>query len=278
MRNFEIKNKLLLKENKNEIKVLWQNNFFDDDEKTIDYFLENVFCNKKGAGAFINNELVAMILFLNSKIITKNKEINSVYFYAVCTDEKYRKKGIMRTLFSFATEEAKKQGYKICFLVPENEELFKMYEKFSFNRTMHYEEKCIYRINRDSKNTIEQKTDFCYDDYKRIKLNSLRNRHFVLWEKDEYEFIFNKNREDVSFVFTDLSFAVYEINGNETLVYEICGDEEEIINLLFYTHSDCEKIVLRVPSCESKTDFGMTLNLSDEETEINSIYFGMPYA
>ncbi len=277
MQNFDIKNKLLSQENKNEIKKLWRNNFLDDDEKTINYFLENVFENKKGVGAFINNELVAMILFLSSKIITKNKEINSVYFYAVCTEEKYRKKGIMKTLFSFATEEAKKQGYEICFLVPQNEELFKMYEKFSFNRTINYEEKCIDRIDCDSKNAITHKTDFCYDDYKRIKLNSPRNNQFVLWEKDEYEFIFNENREDVSFVFTDLSFAVYEKKGNETLVYEICGDESEIINLIFNKHKDCEKIILRVPSVKTKTDFGMTLNLSDEETEIKSIYFGMPY-
>ena len=28
---------------------------------------------------------------------------------------------------------------------------------------------------------------------------------------------------------------------------------------------------------KNKTDFGMTLNLSDKECEISSLYFGMPY-
>ena len=278
MQNFEVENKLLLQENKNEIKVLWRNNFCDDDEKTIDCFLENVFENKKGVGAFINNELVAMVLFLNSKIITKNKKIKSVYFYAVCTDEKYRKKGVMRTLFSFATEETKKQGYEMCFLVPQNAELFKMYEKFSFKRTIGYDRKVFERDNCNNKNTLAQKSDFCYDDYKRIKLNSHKNEQFVLWDKDEFEFIFNKNREDVSFVFTDSSFAVYEKNGSETLVYEICGDENEIINLIFSKHKDCEKIILRAPTVKNETDFGMTLTLNELETELKSIYFGMPYA
>lgn len=278
MRNFKIKNKLLSQENKNEIKILWRNNFSDDDEKNINYFLENVFENQKGVGAFFNNELVAMILFLNSKIIIKNEEIKSVYFYAVCTDVKYRKKGIMKELFSFAENEVKKQGYEICFLVPENEELFKMYEKFSFKSTINYEEKRIDRVNCNNKNAIIQKTDFCYEDYKRIKLNSPKNKQFVLWGKAEFEFIFNKNRDDVSFIFTDYSFAVYEKNEIEILVYEICGDEEEITNLLFNNHSDCKKIILRIPSEKLEINFGMTLNLSNEETEIKSIYFGMPYA
>ncbi len=278
MQNFEIKNKLLSRENKNEIKILWRNNFLDDDEKTINYFLENVFKNQKGVGAFFNDELVAMILFLNSKIISKNKKFKSVYFYAVCTDEKYRKKGIMRDLFHFATEEAKKQGYEICFLVPETEELFKMYEKFSFERTIHYEEKCIVKCDYNNKKTITQKTDFCYNDYKRIKLNSLCNQQLIMWGKEEFEFIFDKRREDVSFLFTDFSFVVYEKNGTEILVYEICGDEDEIINLLFNNHGDCKKIILRVPSDKIKTDFGMTLTLSELETELKSIYFGMPYA
>lgn len=277
MQNFEIKNKLLSQENKKEIKTLWRNNFCDDNEEIVNNFLENVFKNKKGVGAFSNDELVAMILFLNSKIIIENKEIKSVYFYAVCTDEKYRKKGIMRTLFSFATEEARKQGYEMSFLVPQNEELFKMYEKLSFERTISYEKKYIEKRDSNSKNTITQKTDFCYDDYIRIKLNSPNKQQFVVWEKDEFEFVFNKAREDVSIIFTDLSFAVYEKNNTEILVYEICGDEKEITNLLFNNHIDCKKIILRLPTEKNKKDFGMTLNLSDKECEISSLYFGMPY-
>jgi hypothetical protein len=41
---------------------------------------------------------------------------------------------------------------------------------------------------------------------------------------------------------------------------------------------DCKKIILRVPSDKIKTDFGMTLTLNELETELKSIYFGMPYA
>ena len=69
MQNLKIENKFLLTENKNEIKKIWLENFLDDEENTVDLFLENVFENKKGVGAFLNNKLIAMILFLNSKIV-----------------------------------------------------------------------------------------------------------------------------------------------------------------------------------------------------------------
>ena len=277
MQNFEIKNKLLSTENKNQIKKLWLNNFLEDDEKTVDCFLENVFENKKGVGAFFNNELVAMILFLNSKIIFKDINKNAVYFYAVCTDEKHRNKGIMKNLFSYAKEKAKEQGFEICFLVPENEELFKMYEKFSFKRTICYEERLINVNQTYNKNTVNITTGFCYIDYKAIRLATSQKTPVVVWSEKEFEFIFNKNRSDVSFVFSKSAYAVYEKQKDEILVFEFCGNEKEILSLIFSKENDYKKIRIRVPVEAAKTDFGMTFNLVDSGDDINSIYFGMPY-
>ena len=113
MQNLIIENKFLIDENKKQIKKIWLNNFLDDDENTVDLFLENVFENEKGVGAFLNNELIAMILFLNSKIIFKDRKINSIYFYAVCTEQNYRNQGVMRSLFEFAKEKAKEQGAEL---------------------------------------------------------------------------------------------------------------------------------------------------------------------
>ena len=74
MQNLKIENKFLINENKKQIKKIWLNNFLDDDENTVGLFLKNVFENKKGVGAFCDNELIAMILFLDSEIIFKNKK------------------------------------------------------------------------------------------------------------------------------------------------------------------------------------------------------------
>lgn len=277
MRNFEIKNNYLLTENKNQIKNLWLGNFLDDSENVVNKFLENVFKNKKGVGAFLNNELIAMILFLNSKIIYKNQNKNAVYFYAVCTNKKYRNHGVIKSLFEYAKECAKEQGFEICFLVPENEELFKMYEKFSFKRTIGYSEKLIYRDSIDNKNTIYTTTEFCYEDYKKHRLKLSENYPVIIWEEDEFNFIFDETRNDVSFIFSKSGYAIYEKLNNEILVTEICGSEVEIVNSILNRETECEKLILRVPDANYKTDFGMTFSSVNSSDDINSIYFGIPY-
>lgn len=277
MQNLEIKNNYLFNKNKNQIKKMWLGNFQDDTENVVDNFLENVFKNKKGVGAFLNNELIAMILFLNSKIIIENKKINAVYYYCVCTDVKYRNKGIMKSLFDYARSISKEQGYEISFLVPANEGLFTMYEKLSFSRAIGYEEKAFFKESFDDKNTLSGTTDFCYRDYKKLKTEASRISPVVFWDEDEFNFIFNKNRKDVSFFFSESGYAIYEKQNDGISVLEACGDENGIAASIFNKEKDCKIIKMRLPGKSGCIDFGMTLNLIETTGEVNAIYFGMPY-
>lgn len=277
MQNFDVKNNYLLINNKKQIKKLWLENFPDDSENIVDVFLKSVFKNKKGVGAFLENELIAMILFLNSEIILKNKNRKSVYFYAVCTTEKYRNRGVIKNLFEFAEKCAKEQGYEVCFLVPENDGLFKMYEKFSFKSSICYEEKTLDRVNLYNKNTIYKTTGFCYDDYKQHRLREAENLPVIVWENDEFNFIFDKNRTDVTFIFSDSGYAVYEKLNAEILVHEICGNKEQILDSILGNEPDCKKLKLKLPVESSKTRFGMTLDLVGSNENVNTVYFGMPY-
>lgn len=276
MENLKTKNNYLFEENKKEIKKIWLDNFIDDDEYTVDLFLEKVFENKKGVGAFLNNELIAIILFLNTKIIFNNKISSAVYFYAVCTNEKYRNKGVMKELFSFAKEKVKEQGFDLCFLVPENEPLFKMYEKFGFKKTINYTEKVFSKNEYNIKNTIRIKTDFCYKDYVALRKKESEKTPVVVFEKDEFCFWFDKNRKDVSFIFVSSGYAIYEKTEKQILIFEFCGCETEIINALFQKCENIEKIVLRKHSEDEVTDFGMTFSF-DDKCDFTNIYFGIPY-
>jgi len=276
MQNLEIENKLLLNENKKEIKKIWLENFLDDNENTVDLFLENVFKNKKGVGAFLNNKLIAIILFLNSKIVFKGEKTDSVYFYAVCTDEKYRNQGVMRALFTFAKEKAKEQGALICFLVPENESLFKMYEKFSFQRNITYNKKRVLRNECDIKNTMYKTTDFCYNDYLKFRLQESEKSPVVILDENEFNFIFDKTRDDVSILFLKTGYAIFEKNEAQISVSEICGNESDILNYLFSTYLDVTEIEILKRSENEYTDFGMTYSFNNTNN-FNNIYFGIPY-
>lgn len=277
MQNFNFETRFLLRQDENQIKKIWLDNFSEDEESTVDYFLKNVFKNKKGVGAFLKNELIGMVLFLNAKIISENKMYNSVYFYAVCTSEKYRKKGVMNSLFSFAKENLKKQGVDLCFLVPENKELFKMYEKQSFQNSIFYKEELVKRNEFDAKNTVSCKTDFCYNDYKQLKACDSKNYPLVIWGEPEFNFIFNKNRNDVSFVFLENGFAVYEKKDDIVLVYEVCGSVSDVISYIFSVETDADAVMLRVSAKTQETAFGMTYSLSEKGEELKPIYFGLPY-
>lgn len=276
MQNLKIENKLLLNENKKEIKKLWLKNFLDDNENTVDLFLENVFKNKKGVGAFLNNKLIAIILFLNSKIVFKGEKTDSVYFYAVCTDEKYRNQGVMRALFTFAKEKAKEQGIEICFLVPENESLFKMYEKFSFKRNITYTKRRVLRNECNIKNTIYKTTNFCYSDYLKFRLQESEKTPVVIFDESEFNFIFDKTRDDVLFLFLETGYAVFEKIEAKISVFEICGNESDILNCFFNTYLDVTEIEILKHGEGECTDFGMTYSLN-KANNFNNIYFGMPY-
>ena len=276
MRNSIFENNYLLDENKKQIKNLWLDNFLDDDENTVDLFLGNVFKNKKGVGTFLNNNLIAMILFLNSKIIFENKIIDSVYFYAVCTKKEYRNKGVIKNLFSFAKEKIKEDGFDSCFLVPENAPLFDMYEKFGFKRTINYTEKTFCKNDFFNQKNILLKTDFSYSNYFDLRKKESEKSPVIIFEEDEFNFFFDKSREDILFIFTSSGYALYEKNNKEILIYEFCGSENEIANALFQKHPDAEKIILRKFSEENTRDFGMTFSF-DIKNNFNNIYFGMPY-
>lgn len=276
MQNLKIENRFLINENKKQIKKIWLNNFLDDDENTVDLFLKNVFRNKKGVGAFLNNELIAMILFLNSKIIFKNIKMNSIYFYAVCTEQNYRNQGVMRSLFEFAKEKAKEQGAEICFLVPENEPLFKMYEKFSFERNINFTKECILRNESDIKNAMSHITGFCYNDYLKFRLQESEKTPVVILNEKEFDFIFDKTREDVSFLFLKTGYAVFEKVGIKITVSEICGNKNDVLSWLFNFYSDVNEIEIFKHSEKEINDFGMTCSLVGDFNLAN-IYFGMPY-
>lgn len=274
MSNLIFENKLLLNKDINKIKNIWFN-VFKDENKIIDYFFETVFQNEKGVGAFLNNELIAIILFLEANLTYNESHEKALYFYAVCTDEKYRNKGVMKSLFEYAKMVAKERRFDICFLVPENDGFFKMYEKLDFKTNIFYTEKLFHREDVDIKNTISSTTDFCYNDYLKSKTELSKTVPTLIWNEPEFEFVFNKNRTDVKFIFSNCGYAIYEISESEIVVSEICGEIDSLLSMIFQNEKDVKTIKCKLSTCSNEIKFGMTYSFNNQYKK--SIYFGMPY-
>jgi hypothetical protein len=151
-----------------------------------------------------------------------------------------------------------------------------MYEKFSFTRTISYTENVVLRKEVCIKNTMNQITGFCYEDYLSFRLQESEKTPVVIFGEKEFNFIFDKKRNDVSFLFTKTGYAVFVKTSSEILIFEICGNENDVLNSLFNTYKDVEKITVRKSSEKETIDFGMTCSFLDD-AEFNNIYFGMPY-
>lgn len=107
------------------IKELWGEAFgYDDFAK---WYFENVFKLENTLVYEIDNGKVVSMLQRLPYYIKNIGE--STYIYGACTDIKYRGKGIMGKLLSYSEAIDVAEGKMAIFLVPENEGLFRFYEK-----------------------------------------------------------------------------------------------------------------------------------------------------
>jgi len=119
-------------------------------------------------------------------------------------------------------------------------------------------------------------TDFCYNDYLKFRLQESEKSPVVILDENEFNFIFDKTRDDVSILFLKTGYAIFEKNEAQISVSEICGNESDILNYLFSTYLDVTEIEILKRSENEYTDFGMTYSFNNTNN-FNNIYFGIPY-
>lgn len=132
-------------DDKNQIIRLWQD-VFGDSKEDIDFFLDNCH-NKSCLGYFHENELVSMLFLIDCYYAgAKGK-----YIYAVCTDNRYRKKGFASSLIN----EAKSFMNDFLWLIPAKNYLFEYYAEFGFETKLYtsYEYEHIIKFDESSEIT-----------------------------------------------------------------------------------------------------------------------------
>ena len=126
------------------LKALWQT-AFDDTEESLDYFFKTTVSPSRVLAVFENGNPVSALYMLESDILISGKTYSAYYIYAVTTHPDYRGKGLMKSLFEELFKVAKGRKIDYLFLVPEEEYLFKIYERTGFKNGFFYSEKTIYK-------------------------------------------------------------------------------------------------------------------------------------
>ena len=113
---------------------LWSRCFPQDLDSFIRFYFANVFKKEEVLVYIEKGRLVASLQVIPYKIEKKNGISQGGYISGAMTHPDYRKKGYMDKLLKASFDEMIKKGYDYTFLIPQEEGLTGMYEKYGFRR------------------------------------------------------------------------------------------------------------------------------------------------
>lgn len=254
------------------LKKLWAD-VFGDGELVINKFFENTQSAENTACVFCDDEPVSMLYAIDAVISYGGKKYNSYYVYAVCTANEHRGKGLMSLAFRYLEDLAVSRGVSYLFLVPEEPELFAMYEKLGFKTAFSYKETEYLSVcvNGNSGKFDE----LFYENYVKLREGSSVEPLATLQEKGFNSFL-KPATEDVKILFDEnAGYAVAECVGDTIIVHELFGDKQRVLKLIFESLS-ANKVVLREPATESGVPSGM-LKALDGSPYFENGFFGVAY-
>ena len=161
------------------------------------------------------------------------------YIFAACTNPNFRKQGLMSELLEFSTKIDISKGMKASLLVPQNDELFRFYEKNGYQSIIPLYEK---------KYTLSNSKDNFYD--------------FVItdngYNANQIDAIYRKTVDGTNFIVRSESywqslFSLFNTLGGYLFVLEldssavgyafVWADENPVIQELCCANNDAKKIL-----------------------------------
>ncbi len=260
------------------LKKLWSS-CFDDPTEVIDAFFEKTVTPENVVAVFDGNEAVSSAYLLESEIKTGGVKHNAFYIYAVCTEKRYRGKGLMRNVLAFCEKTARERNADYIFLVPANDGLFKMYEKIGFEVGFTFKEEIVeksdFSSNCDS-SVCDRTVELTYERYLSFRKKFPENTALASLKEKAFNSFYFPIGESVVCLCNGDGYAVYESENDNITVYEMFGDEKSLINSVFES-SGKDKLTLRKPlPCGDGVPFGMYRALGDVP-KIKDAFFGIPY-
>jgi len=257
------------------LKSLWKT-AFDDTEESLDFFFKKTVSPERVLAVFDGEIAISALYMLESEILADKKEYSAYYIYAVCTHPDYRGKGLMKGLFEELFKVARNREIDYLFLVPEEEYLFKIYEKIGFEIGFSYSEKELYKNYFHNTKTIKTEK-LTYENYRKCITENPKNVPAAVLKESTFKSFFNSVSGEVKTVFIENEgYALYEETEEKLTVFELFGNEETLLNAVFQK-TDKNLLVYRQTAKENPVPYGMYYKTGNVP-EIQNGYFGIPYS
>lgn len=257
------------------LKKLWQT-AFDDTAESLDFFFENTVSPDRVLVAFDSDKPVSALYMLESDIVIDDKEYSAYYIYAVCTHPDFRGKGLMRSLFEKLFEVSKSRNIDYLFLVPEEEYLFKLYERLGFKNGFSYSQKIL--LKRDYKDVLNiENQKLTYETYRKCIEENKKDVPLAVLKETTFNSFFNSVSGEVkSFFVENEGYALCEDTEENITVYELSGNEELLLNVIFQ-NTEKESLIYRQIADLNPISYGMFYKIKDVPEIVNG-FFGIPYS
>ena len=197
---------------------LW-NSCFGDGEKYVYPFLDtfltkdNVYvCEKEG-------KIVSVVYSLDCEIDGRPAQ----YFYAVATDEKFRRHGLAKKEIEFLIDYKQKEGSEIFLLTPSNEKNRNYYKTLGFEDSFFCEKK-LFSIGEEKAEITEAfQISELYDLRKKVFSES----SFVSFPEKHFDFALRFSEKIFTWK-TEGKTIAYALTDGKKITELCCEEKEEI--------------------------------------------------
>ncbi len=250
---------------------------FEDSLETVDALFDKTVSPERVVAIFDGKKAVSSLYLLESDILIGGVSYDAYYVYGVCTHPDYRKKGLMKNLFHFTEKLVKERNVDYLFLVPAEDYLFDIYSQFGFKKGVYYKEKTVNVPIVCSKYSFNESVN--YNSYRAFCLERSRNGVATVSLKEStFKSFFTSANGEASVIQTENGYCVFESSDGKVTVFEIFGDENEILNIVF-GKTKVSSLVCRFPADDVNNSkvYGMYKPFG-ASPEIENLFFGIPYS
>lgn len=289
-----MKKQFLNDSNKQFTRKLYEEAFYDDSKKFVDYFYENEINNNRVSAIFEEDRCLSMMQLHPMLIEYKNNICKTYYIVAVSTLISERKKGLYKKLLNYTLNELHKEKIPFVFLMPANEAIYK---PFNFRTLINYNAAKVFpkdsdiQIKRvsslndkmkkfinDCTNGIKIVKDDSYFDLSEKLLKALDGCYYVAMRKNNILGILRYIGEDKSLldIVSDRLFEK-EILSKFCLFKNLKSIRVELFNGKYEECDKQIKYMYRIINLKeflyilrAKTDYNKRIRIIDNEIQENS--------